>query len=191
MRVVTACAFALTLHAASAFAAEAEHGAAHGSGEGWWLLARHALNLAILAFVLVRFALPALREFMRQRAEQLREQIDSARRDLELAQRELRQLRAELSRADEEERDLVADAERAAQAEQERLLARSRETADRLRDDARRIADQELERARGVLRAEAAELATQLAADLLRERLDASDDRRLFDEFAERAGNAS
>jgi F-type H+-transporting ATPase subunit b len=189
IRVVTACAFALVL-AANAAAAGAEHDAAHGS-EGWWLLARHALNLAILAFVLVRFALPALREFMRQRADQLREQIDSARRDLDVAQRELRQLRVELSRADEDERDLVADAERAAQAEQERLLARSRETADRLRDDARRIADQELERARGVLRAEAAELATQLAADLLRERLDASDDRRLFDEFAQRAGSAS
>jgi len=190
-RALPSAAFALALCAASAFAAEAEHGGGHASSEGWLLLVRHALNLGILAFLLMRFALPALRDFMRERAGNLREQMDSARRDLELAQRELRHLRAELDRADEEESELVLEAERAGQAEHEHLLARSREAAQRLRDDARRVADQELERARGVLRAEAAELATQLAGELLRERLDASDDRRLFDEFTQRAGNAS
>jgi F-type H+-transporting ATPase subunit b len=184
-------ALALAMTAGSALAAEAEHAGAHSASEGWWLLARHALNLAILAWLLVRFALPALQTFMRERAEKLRAQVDSARQALEAAQRELQKLRAQLEGADEDERDLVAEAERAAEAEQQRSLARSHENAARLRDDARRIADQEVERARGVLRAEAAELATELAAQLLRERLDAADDRRLFDEFAQRVERAS
>lgn len=190
-RIASATALLVVALASRALAEAAEHGAAHSSSEGWTVLARHALNLAILGFVLVRFALPALRDFMRQRSEGLREQIDGAKRELAAAQQELQQLRSQLAGVDREGHDLVAQAERAAQAEQERSLARARENADRLREDARRIADQELERARGVLRAEAAELATDLAARLLRERIDASDDRRLFEEFAQRAGSAS
>jgi F-type H+-transporting ATPase subunit b len=190
-RVLTAGAFAALVVASRAWAEGAEHGGAHSSAEGWTVLARHALNLVVLAFLLVRFALPALRDFMRQRSEGLREQIDGAKREFAAAQQELARLRRQVETSRAEEGDLVAEAERVAQAERERSLAQTRENAERLREDARRIADQEVERARGVLRDEAAELATELAARLLRERMNAEDDRRLFDEFAQRAGSAS
>ena len=190
-RALTAGAFAALVVASRAWAEGAEHGGAHSGAEGWTVLARHAFNLILLSYLLVRFALPALRDFMRQRSEGLREQIDGARRELAAAQQELARLRREVESSRAEEGDLIAEAERVAQAERERSLAQTRENAERLREDARRIADQEVERARGVLRAEAAELATELAAGLLRERMNASDDRRLFDEFAQRAGSAS
>jgi F-type H+-transporting ATPase subunit b len=177
--------------AGRAWAEAAEHGGSHSSTEGWMVLARHALNLLVLSVLLVRFALPALRDFLSQRSDGLREQIDGARRELAAAQQELAQLRDQLATSEREERHLIAEAESAAQAEQQRSLARSHENADRLREDARRIADQEVERARGVLRAEAAELATELAARLLRERIDQSDERRLFDEFTQRVGSPS
>jgi F-type H+-transporting ATPase subunit b len=172
---------------ASPALAEAPHAAEHGS-DGWLTLLKHALNLAILGFVLVRFAGPALRDFLRDRAEQVREQLSSAERALAEAQRELRQLRAEVERADEEARDLAVESERAAEAESRRALERANESTQRLREDAQRIADQEIDRARATLRAEAAGLATELAAELLRQRLNDDDDRRLFAEFAERAG---
>jgi F-type H+-transporting ATPase subunit b len=190
-RLVTAAVFAALVVASRAWAEGAEHGGAHSSEEGWTVLARHALNLIVLSVLLVKFALPALRDFMRQRSEGLREQIEGAKRELAAAQQELSRLRSEVESSRAEEGELLAKAERVAHAERERSLAQSRENAERLREDARRIAAQEVERARGVLRAEAAELATELAAGLLRERMDASDDRRLFDEFAQRAGSAS
>jgi F-type H+-transporting ATPase subunit b len=181
----------LAVAAGSAFAAADEHAAGHADGEGLWILARHALNLGILVFLLVRFALPALRDFMRQRSENLREQIGSAQRALEAAQRELADLRTQLQRADDEARELLVAAELAAQAEQPLAQQRARETADRLRDDARRVADQEIQRARDLLQGEAAQLATELAGELLRERLGPEDDRRLFDEFTARVGSSS
>lgn len=190
-RLVSFAAFLSIAGAWSAFAAGGEHAAEHAGSEGLWVLARHALNLGILVFLLVRFALPALRDFMRQRAENLREQIGSARTALEAAQRELSELRGQLQRADADARDLLADAQRSAEAEEPLALERSRENAERLREDARRVADQEVQRARGMLQAEAAKLATELAAQILRERLAPEDDRRLFDEFAARAGSAS
>jgi F-type H+-transporting ATPase subunit b len=166
-----------------------EHAGSHASADGLWLLVRHALNLAILVFLLVRFVLPVVRDSMRLRAEKLREQIGSARTALEAAQRELRQLRAQLERTGDDARDLLADAERAAEAEQQLALRRAAESAEQLRSDARRIADQEIQRARELLQAEAAALATELAAGLLRERLGPDDDRRLFDEFTSRVGS--
>jgi len=190
-RVGIAVGLASLALAGVAWAEAGEHGAAHSTSEGWWVLARHALNLIALGWVLVRFALPALRDFMRQRSEALRERIDGAKLQLAAAQQELAQLRAQLGSADSEAQDLIEQAERAARAEQERSLERARESAERLREDARRIADQELERARAVLRAEAAQLATEAATRLLQERIDANDDRRLFDEFAQRMGSAS
>lgn len=188
---IAVAALLLALAAASAFAAGDEHAAGHASSEGLWILVRHALNLAILAFLLVRFALPALRDFMRQRSENLREQIGSAQRALEAAQRELTELRAQMQRADDEARELLVAAERAAQAEQPLAQQRAHEAAERLRDDARRVADQEIQRARDLLQGEAAKLATELAGQILRERLGPEDDRRLFDEFTARVGRAS
>ena len=190
-RWLVCAALLFTAGAWSAFAAGGEHAAGHAEGEGFWVLARHALNLGILVFLLVRFALPALRDFMRQRSENLREQIGSARSALEAARRELAELRSQLQRAGDEARDLLAAAERSAEAEEPLAHERSRENAERLKDDARRVADQEVQRAREMLQAEAAKLATELAAQLLRERLGPDDDQRLFDEFTARAGDAS
>ena len=48
------------------------------------------------------------------------------------------------------------------------------------------MAKQEIARARVVLRQEAAELATQLAGDLVRRNLEADDDRRLVSDAVER-----
>src|SRR5262249_47826783 len=173
-----------------ALAEESEHAAHHGS-EGWWLLVRHALHLAVLGLVFLRYALPGRRDLMRQRAENLREQLGSAQAALETAQRQLGELRTQLARADDEARDLLADAERSAEAEQPLALERSRENAERLRADARKVADQEVQRARELLQAEAARLATELAAQLLRERLGPEDDRRLFGEVTRHVRSAS
>jgi F-type H+-transporting ATPase subunit b len=175
--------------ARAALAAGAEDsGAHHDSGGGWVILIKHALNLGILAFILIRFAVPFLRDFMLQRSQDIRDQIEASQRALEDAQAEIASLRAELSRAADHEREIGDQAAAAAESERARALVRAEENALRLREDARRIADQEVERARGLLRAEAAQLATQLAAEMLRERLTAEDDRRLFDEFAQHVG---
>ncbi len=163
----------------------------HDSSEGWWVLVRHALNLAFLAFIVGRYAVPFLREFMEQRSREVRDQIEASQRALEAAQQEIDALRGQLARADDEARELLEQVAEAAEGERARSLTRTEESAQRIREDARRIADQEVERARHVLQAEAAQLAIELAAGLLRERLTEEDDRRLFGEFTEHVGNAT
>ena len=78
-----------------------------------------------------------------------------------------------------------------AQAERERTLERARLSAERIREEARRVADNEIVRARQVLRDEAAELATSIAAEFLRERITPEDDARLLADFVDRARELS
>jgi len=75
---------------------------------------------------------------------------------------------------------------RAAEAERDRILADARVTADRIRQSASAVAERELQQARESLRGEAADLAVELAAKILRELVNDSDRTRLVDEFIER-----
>ncbi|MCE2390290.1 MAG: ATP synthase F0 subunit B [Proteobacteria bacterium] len=172
------------LWAGTALAAE------EGGGGGLELLAFQALNLAILVFVITRFAGPAVRDYLRTRSRDIRERIDASQRALEQAQAEIAELRARLARSDEESRELVEQTARAAESEKQRSVARAEETAERIRGEARRVADREIDRARGVLQAEASQLAVELAEQILRERLTGDDDQRLVEEFAQRIGEA-
>ena len=75
--------------------------------------------------------------------------------------------------------------------ESERILADARKTAERIAADAGAAVDQELLRAKRALRAEAADLALQLAADILREHVTDADQERLVDEFITRVESNS
>ena len=62
---------------------------------------------------------------------------------------------------------------------------------ERVREEARRSADQEIERARAELQSEAARLATSLAGEIVRQNVTAQDEDRLLAEFVERVGRTS
>lgn len=175
-------------------AAEADaHGghAAESHGPDWWTFSKHLLNLVILIAVLAYLLRTPAREFMTKRSRDIREQIEASTRALEAAEAEIAELRARLSGLAAEREQVIRAAGEAALGEKQRSVARANEAAERVRAEARRVADQEVERARLTLQAEAAELATQLAGEILRERLGDDDDRRLVNEFTQHVGGAS
>lgn len=163
-----------------------EQAAAHGPD--WWQFGRHALNLSILIGVLIYFAGPALRDFFKQRSEDIRREIEAAENALREAEAEIAELRSRLSGFDDEARQLVDTVGDAAEREKARVIERAEQTAERIREDAKRVADQELARARAELHAQAVVLATEIAAEVLREQTSTDDDRRLVSEFTERMG---
>ena len=79
-----------------------------------------------------------------------------------------------------------ATARERAEAEREAILADAAAAGERIRRDARAAIDQELRRSRQTLRDEAADLAVELAAKLLSERVTDADRDRLLAEFIER-----
>ena len=178
-------ALALWLLPATALAASGQGG--HGE-TSWTVLALHALNFAFLLFLLYRFARKPLLDYLAQRSQNIRSEIKAAASRLREAERELSELRARLAGFEQEARQMAERAAEQAEREKTATVARARETAQRVREDAQRVAGQEVERARQELRAEAAELATSWAREILREQLTAADDKRLVGEFIERLG---
>lgn len=177
----------LALAAPEALAA----GGGDDHGPAWQMLFFQILNVGILGFLLYRFAGPAIAQYLRDRSEGVRDEIERAQAQLREVEQENVALRERLERIDAESEALVEQVVTQARAEAERGAARAAQSAEHIGEEARRVADNEIVRARQALREEAAELATQLAGELLREQISDEDDRRLVAEFTGRIGEGS
>jgi F-type H+-transporting ATPase subunit b len=159
-------------------------------GEGGDLLFG-SLNLLLLIAVLVYFARKPVLDFFNERRSKIQDDLHAAaelRREAEERyaawQRKLVDLEEEI------ERIRAASRERA-QSERENIITDANATAERIRSDATAAIDQELRRSRDVLREEAADLAVELAENLLRDHVTDADRERLVTEFIERIERAS
>ena len=81
---------------------------------------------------------------------------------------------------------LQSQARERAEEESQRILAEAQRSAERIQSDASAAIDQELLRAQRDLRAEAAALAVDLAAEILSQQVGDADRERLLDEFISR-----
>jgi F-type H+-transporting ATPase subunit b len=177
---------ALGADPALAAGAAAEHGAHHGPDWGYFF--SHAFGLALLLGVIGYFARTPLANFLKDRSDEIRRRIEAAESALATARAENDELRARVARLGAENDELVRGAAEQAEAERAAALERARQAAERIREDSRRTADQEIARARRELRDEAATLATRLAGELLRQGITPDDDKRIVGEFVERIG---
>jgi F-type H+-transporting ATPase subunit b len=165
-----------------------EHGVHHpGIGDLFF----PAANFILFAGLLVYFMREPVREFFRARTARLREALDTGAK----ARAEAEALRAEIARDVKNlpalREQLRADLRAVAEREQANLLALGREAAERLRRDARMVADQEVETARQELRAEVIDEAVRQAVALVRGALQPTDQERLVREFVASAGVSS
>jgi F-type H+-transporting ATPase subunit b len=161
--------------------------AAPGEGGGDVMtLVWQGVNLIILIAVVVYFARRPVLDFFRQRHDQVREDLDAAARLLSEAEARLAEWRSRAERLDAEVERIKSEAHERAARERERIVTEAQKSAERIRHDAAAAVDREVARARDALRAEAAELATELATDLLQQNVTPDDQRRLVDEFVTR-----
>ena len=145
------------------------------------------INFVIFAAIIVKYVIPALREYLRGRAHDITEATAVASAALAEAEAAMAAVRARRRsiEADREtiRRDLVTAATRHA----ERLLQQTEETGKRRLADAALLGAQERRRALEEVRAEVAALATHLAESRLRSMLSADDQRAFVQQFLEEA----
>jgi len=145
------------------------------------------LNFLLFTALLVRFLRAPIRDFFRTRGERLIEALAAGAR----ARQKAEALRAAIAR---DLADLPALRERlrgdllaAAERERQHLVDRGREAAERIRAEARVLAEQESVAARRALRHELIEDAVRQATALLRQALTPGDQERLVRDFIESA----
>ena len=187
MPYVPATALAVALIAAADVAAAAAEGghAPHEDPGAWVTLAFTTINFLVFAFLMYRYAWPALRDFLAGRSDE----VASAMAAAEEARREAEAIRAEYAvkeaALEETRQRMLEEIRQNAAADREKALQAAREAADRLRADAERQAEHDLARARRELRAEAAKLAAEIAEKDVQARMSEADRARLVREFVE------
>jgi F-type H+-transporting ATPase subunit b len=172
---------AATLLAGVAFAAEA-HGA-HEPPSLTTSLLLPILNFAGFVFLLYWFAWPAFLSALAERRRLIENELSEADR----AQREAAAMHAEVearrAHLGEEGERLIRELRGEGEAERVRLLETARQSAERIRVDARLLAEQETVRAGRQIREQVADQVIARVKAALRERLTNEDEERFVKEF--------
>jgi len=162
----------------------------HGTHPGVGSLLLPLINFLLFAGIIV-WKLPGpVREFFRERTARLREALAAGKRALAEAEetraaleRDVRELPATIA-------TLKADVKSTADRRRANLLDVARRAADRIRADARLLAEHEVAAARHALRTEVVDEAIRQATDVIRAGIRPEDQERLVRDFVQSAGTA-
>ncbi|MGD0885053.1 MAG: F0F1 ATP synthase subunit B [Thermodesulfovibrionales bacterium] len=158
---------------------------AHGGGE-WkeWLW--KILNFAILVFILVKFLQKPLKEFLRKRTELIEKTLKEAQEAKELAAKALAEVEGRLKLKDKEIEDILARAQRSATAEHDLLVQNGDQMREKIIEQARNNIEYELRLAKESIKAEAVQIAMELAEKKLKEQLTKDNQVKLIEESLNR-----
>jgi F-type H+-transporting ATPase subunit b len=163
-----------------------EHGAHPGVGS----LFLPFVNFLLFAGLLVRLLPGPIREFFRQRTARLREALAAGKRALAEAEETRATLGRDVRELPNTIAQLKADLRSTADRQRANLLEVARRAAERIRGDARLLAEHEVAAARHALRTEVVEEAIRQATDLIRGGIRGEDQERLVRDFVQSAGTA-
>jgi len=144
------------------------------------------VNLAILIAVLAYFGRKPLLDFFNTRRGQVQDDLHSAAKLRREAETRFAKWQRKVGDLEQELEQIRATSRERAEAEREQIIADANAAAERIRSDTTAAIDQELRRSRDLLREEAADLAIDLAGNLLRDQVTDADRQRLVSEFIER-----
>lgn len=165
--------------------------ASGGEGPTTTELMWQALNLILLLGVLFYVARKPMTAYFAERREQIKGDIETADKLLADSKKQFAEWQGKLAELEAEIGTIREETRRRAQDERDNIVAAAHDSAERIKADAVAAIDQELRRAHVELREEAANLAVDLAANMIKEEVDDRDRDRLLDEFIMRVEPAT
>jgi len=148
------------------------------------------LNFLIYAFIIVKYAFPLARNFLRSRREEVISVITLASAKKQQAEALVREFKTKLAGLDKEMQSIQASWRDEAEREKAKLLNEAQSLAAKSKEDAQFLAEQEVKIARQKIREEMAILAETTARELVRRHLSPADQSRLATEFIQHIGQA-
>lgn len=136
-----------------------------------------------MVFLLKTFAWGPLLRSVEERERRLKDDREAAEKARAEAQRIQADLEARLSALDAKSREVLAQAQRDAEALRARHSAEAKEEAERLMEKTRAGLEEEKRRLVGELRREVAALSVQIAEKLVRKTVDAGVRKTVLDQF--------
>lgn len=165
----------------------AAFGGGGGGGEGhpsifqayFWPVINFFVLIAVLAFM---FKKMDLKGYFRKRTELIEQTLREAQEAKALAQKALDEVEERLRMKDSEIAEIVASSRESGDKEKARLIAEGEKLKAKILDQAETNISYELKRAKEAIKAEAVELAMELAEKKLRDKLSKEEQERLLEE---------
>ena len=141
------------------------------------------INFSILAFVLVYFARKPVREFFKNRTALIEKSLKEASEARELANKSLEEVQKRLKEADKEVNEILESSRKSGEREKEELIAQGESLKKKMIEQAKANIEFELEKAKKLLKSEAALMALEMAEKQIKEKLDNNEQAKLIDEY--------
>lgn len=145
-------------------------------------------NFALMVGLLVYFVRKPIRNGLRNRREEIETMLADAQAAKEAAEAKYREYSEKLEKATEEIEGISAAIRREGELERDKILAHARDMSEKILQEADARAANAVARAKGELRAEAAQLAVDLAEEYLKKEFSATDQKRLVEEYMQKVG---
>lgn len=148
------------------------------------------LNFLIYAFIIVKYAFPLVRNFLRSRREEVISVITLASAKKQQAEALVREYKTKLAGLDKEVQSIQASWRDEAEREKAKQLIEAQSLAAKIKEDAQFLAEQEVKIARQKIREDMANQSEATARELVRQHLSPADQSRLATEFIQHIGQA-
>lgn len=168
-------------HAAAEGQADAAHG---GGGKGWVSTDTYrVMNFAVLAVALVFLLRKPLTQALNGRIKGIQEQLEDLEARKAAAERQLAEYNQKFAQLDQEAEKMLAEYARQGEEARARILQEAEAAAEKMKLQARRNIEHEINRAKARLQAEVTEKALAKAEELIRRQITANDQEKLVDEY--------
>jgi F-type H+-transporting ATPase subunit b len=139
-------------------------------------------NFAILIIILFKFARKPLQNFLQKRTELIEKTLNEAREAKEAATKALKEVEERLKLKDAELEVILAAAKKSGEHERDNIIEESARLKEKILEQAKTNIDFELKHAKESIKAEAVELAMELAEKKLKDKLTKDEQEKLLDD---------
>lgn len=146
------------------------------------------LSFVLMVGLVAYFVTKPIRKGLKGRTEEIEKTLADAQAAKEAAEAKHREYSEKLAKATEEIGTITASIRREGELEREKILTAAKELAVKIEQEAENKASSVVAKARIELRQEAANLAVELAEDMLKKQVSADDQKRLVDEYMQKVG---
>jgi F-type H+-transporting ATPase subunit b len=163
----------------------------HGDAPSIWtttLLVARVVNAILLIAALVYFVKKPLTSFFSDRKLQIQAELEDAKRKSEEAERLIKEYESKMISMGDELNRMRDELKKSAETESEKVVANADRMAVSMIEAAKLAAEQEVRKAKAALRAEAVDLAVQMAEALIREQIDSEDQKRIVEDYLAKVG---
>jgi F-type H+-transporting ATPase subunit b len=145
-------------------------------------------NFVLIVAVLYKFGKKPLANFLQNRTALIEKTLNEAKEAKEAAQKALQEVEGRLKAKDAEIEAILAAAKKSGEQERNRIIEESGKLKEKILEQAKTNIDYELKHAKEVIKAEAVELAMELAEKKIKDKITKEDQERLLDESLVKIG---